>query len=342
MTDVRRAGATLLLVAVLATPSFSVKLPTATERAAAIGPLEGLPEELHRAYDADAFLPVLVPEKTDWLFLHEEKGQTYEDYLEQGWDQPDVLFSTLYLQPIGAFTEESSPDFDKLEQFARIFFGIRTRVLPLEVEAAKSFRRRTPSGETRQQLFARDVTRYLHENRPGDAFCVLAVTMEDLFAKDDWLFIYGQASLRQRVGVFSFARYDPQFFDESRPDNYRSVMLKRSCRVLAHETGHMYGLRHCIYFQCMMNGANHMGESDTQPMFLCPVCLRKLHYAMRFDVVRRYRDLLAFYEEVGFEQESVWLRKRLAAIQGEGVTLPGTGPPRMVEAEAIRFRDELR
>jgi len=54
------------------------------------------------------------------------------------------------------------------------------------------------------------------------------------------------------------------------------LLLRRSCKVLAHEMAHMFGIEHCIYFHCLMNGSNHLEESDARPMHLCPVDLRKL------------------------------------------------------------------
>jgi predicted Zn-dependent protease len=29
-------------------------------------------------------------------------------------------------------------------------------------------------------------------------------------------------------------------------------MLRRSARVLVHETGHIFGLKHCVHFLCIM------------------------------------------------------------------------------------------
>jgi archaemetzincin len=56
-----------------------------------------------------------------------------------------------------------------------------------------------------------------------------------------------QASLRERVGVYSFARYDPSFYGEYTTNRAR-LMLRRGCKVLAHERGHMFGIAHGIYF----------------------------------------------------------------------------------------------
>ena len=45
---------------------------------------------------------------------------------------------------------------------------------------------------------------------------------------------------------------------------------------MTHEIGHMLGIRHCIYYECGMNGSNHIRECETRPLFYCVVCFRKL------------------------------------------------------------------
>jgi archaemetzincin len=59
--------------------------------------------------------------------------------------------------------------------------------------------------------------------------------MEDLYPDPRWNFVFGQASVRDRVGVFSFARYDPVFYGESRSSRYQELLLRRSTKVLVHE-----------------------------------------------------------------------------------------------------------
>ena len=36
------------------------------------------------------------------------------------------------------------------------------------------------------------------------------------------------------------------------------LTLRRSCKVLAHEACHMFGIEHCVWFRCLMNGSNHL------------------------------------------------------------------------------------
>jgi len=143
---------------------------------------------------------------------------------------------------------------------------------------------------------------------------MLAITMEDLYPDPKWNFVFGQASLRDRVGVYSFARYDPGFYGEDESKDRAALMLRRSCKVLAHETAHMFGIHHCTFFACLMNGSNHLEESDARPIDLCPVDLRKLHHSVGFDVVERYRRLHDFCRTNQFEHEARWFEQRLARV----------------------------
>lgn len=60
-------------------------------------------------------------------------------------------------------------------------------------------------------------------------------------------------------------------------------------QTLTHEIGHIFGLRHCQWLACLMQGSNHLEEADRRPLDLCPVCLRKLQSAVGFRLRDRYR-----------------------------------------------------
>jgi archaemetzincin len=141
--------------------------------------------------------------------------------------------------------------------------------------------------------------------------------MEDLYPDPSGNFVFGQASPRERVGVYSFARYDPAFSGEPQTRDYGALVLRRSCKVLAHEAAHIFGLAHCIYFSCLMNGSNHLAESDRRPLHICPVCLRKLEWSIGFDVVRRYASLERVTREASFMDEVEWLSQQLKRLSSE-------------------------
>jgi archaemetzincin len=51
---------------------------------------------------------------------------------------------------------------------------------------------------------------------------------------------------------------------------------------------------------------------------MCPVCLRKLHYAIGFDPDRRYRELERFFRKNKLGPEADWVRGRAEAIEAAG------------------------
>ena len=284
----------------------------------AIGDLSGLPIILQRTFTPDhAFDPIPKPGPNDWLAVHDEPGQTFDEFKASQPNRPTQTRRVIYLQPLGDFVPERSPSIDKLQKFAAAFFAMEVKALPpIKIDNSKLTTRRNPyTGNP--QILTGDVLSFLKTRVPADAFCILAITMKDLYPEPSWNFVFGQASLRDRVGVYSFARYDPLFYGEPRTPDYETLLLRRSCKVLAHETSHMFGLAHCTYFNCLMNGSNHLTESDRRPLHLCPVCLRKLQWNIGFDVLERYTALERANRAVGFIDEADWLNVRIKTVRGE-------------------------
>ena len=88
------------------------------------------------------------------------------------------------------------------------------------------------------QLYIPDVFKYLQSKWPPEAFCVVGITMIDLYPNESWNFVFGQANAAAGVGVFSFARYDPLFGYQSNSVASAScrtstLVLWRSCKVIS-------------------------------------------------------------------------------------------------------------
>lgn len=179
----------------------------------------------------------------------------------------------------------------------------------LEFEPRKNPR----SGQ--RQILTTSVEAFLKTRLPDDAYCLLGVTMTDLYPSPKWNYVFGEATLIDRVGIYSFARYDPAFWGDERGADYHDVILRRACKVMTHELGHMFGVEHCIYYDCLMNGANHLEEMDGTPRSVCPICLRKLHECIGFDAVKRYEQLLAFCENHRWYNDVDWLNSQLAKVR---------------------------
>jgi archaemetzincin len=294
------------------------KPPSAAERLAAIGPTHDLPDVLRKAFEpGDDFEPIPAPGPHDWLANHPEPGQTFEEFVRSKANQPGKNRHKIYLLPLGEFPEDRSPRVARLKEYAAAYFSMAVEVLPSADLASSNLTTRTNRMTRRRQVLTGDILRLLKAKLPPDAFCLLGITMEDLYPDPSWNFVFGEASLRDRVGVYSFARYDPAFYGDDRGGDYQEVLLRRSAKVLVHETGHMFGLQHCVFFRCVMDGSNHLQESDSRPMHLCPVCLRKLQRSIGFDVVKRYEDLSGFYTEAGWTKEASWVSHRVRWILGD-------------------------
>jgi predicted Zn-dependent protease len=153
---------------------------------------------------------------------------------------------------------------------------------------------------------------------PEDGFCVLGVTMTDLFIGDDDVFTAGLASCRKPfpAGCFSFYRYREGAGSDA------GVLLHRACKTASHEILHLFGIGHCVHRRCLMSGTGHLREDFAAPLELCPVDLAKLKAVLgrRCKLVPRYHSLLGFCEAqpTGFGEHAAWLRRAIAAVDKAG------------------------
>jgi archaemetzincin len=146
---------------------------------------------------------------------------------------------------------------------------------------------------------------------PDDAAAFICFTNIDLYPDDGWNFVFGQASLENRVGVWSLSRFGNP--DKSAEDFNK--FLARTLKVAMHETGHMFSMRHCAKYECLMSGTNHLGETDRRPLDACPECMAKIAWAMNYEPAERYRNLAAFWEKQNWIEE-----KELALKKAEAFT----------------------
>ena len=73
----------------------------------------------------------------------------------------------------------------------------------------------------------------------------------------------------------------------------QDVITYRCLKTACHELCHVFGLTHCPYYDCLMNGSNLLEEADRKPFLLCPVCLRKVAVYHNFvnEIAKRYIDI---------------------------------------------------
>ncbi|CAF1477458.1 unnamed protein product [Adineta steineri] len=275
----------------------------------------------------ESFDPIKTSESSDWLTQHVEEGQTMSSFLRSslgGVSYGDL--KTIFLQPVGSFDHQRAPSLDVIVKFTRTFFlGCYVELLPM-IDFTGDMPHRQNSFTDRIQYhtdgFYKHLARIRHQRNPERKFLYLAVTMADIYPKEEWSFLYGQANIMEGLGVYAFARLDSLFPMDPQQSNHipitiadRTLILRRSLKILRHEILHLYSLDHCIYYSCLMNGVNTRTELDQHPLHICPVCLHKFYSILRFVIYEMYNKFANLCEHNDLEDERIWYRKRLAFIK---------------------------
>lgn len=250
------------------------------------------------------------PGPTDWLATQQESGQTFSDYTALKPIMPSVDKPFIYIALLGDFSAEQKKVLQMTSRYIEIYFQTPVKFSePLELSVVPpSAKRKHPQTADVQILTSEVIENILKPRMPKDAFCFIAFTSSDLWPGEGWNFVFGQASLEDRIGVWSIYRNGDLAKDFQ-------LFLRRTIQTGTHEIGHLFGLHHCIYYECNLNGSNSRHESDLRPLWECPVCLRKLAWGKNMDIAKRYRELAEISREFGFEQEAKFFEENLQMIQ---------------------------
>eukprot|EP00163_Fabomonas_tropica_P018965 TRINITY_DN33388_c0_g1_i1.p1 TRINITY_DN33388_c0_g1~~TRINITY_DN33388_c0_g1_i1.p1 ORF type:complete len:423 (+),score=61.41 TRINITY_DN33388_c0_g1_i1:396-1664(+) len=371
-----------------------------------------------------------------WLYHNKEEGQSVQDFIDRpDRNVPDAVRKVIYLQPFGEITMDEQALLPIIQQYVRAFFQLEVRVRPprsLASMPAQLTTRELPPGNT--QYFTRPIFTALRKLLPADAFCVEGITVCDLFSRHGRSFVFGSAKLSGRVGVYSFHRHRPSFYDQSDhkssasadsdtdesestdEEAYRSrkkgknakkgsrypghaasdsdsdssgtsssdggedsddsesssssqqgdgqrrskglnknrrkndgmsasdrdILIKRAIKTCVHEISHMFFMKHCVYYNCAMNGSIDIVESDLRSAHLCPVCLEKLQSATKCNVLTRYQDLEAVYLSLDMLEEAQFVQKRQRVIQRALTRDLGSGKSKKSSKSGHRKRGWFR
>lgn len=282
----------------------TVEKPANDYRYAKLALIESRLSELH--------VPKADPRPGDWLASHDEPGQSFAQYARSKPNRLTEQRNVLYVQPIGVFDRKRSEIVKLSAEFMGQYYCCRVKILETMPESTipRKARRVHPTWDVPQILTTHILDEVLKPNLPDDAFALIAFTSSDLWPGKGWNFVFGQASLRGRVGVWSINRNgDPNVSAED-----FKLCLKRTIQTATHETGHMFSMPHCIKFECNMNGSNHQDEADRKPTYLCSQCLAKTLFATDADPVARYQSLATFCVEHDLEEEAAFYRKSIETL----------------------------
>lgn len=274
---------------------------------------DSTPEGLRRLIETVRPLhrPLGAVQPGDWLTHTEEPGQTFEEYLGGDPVRPDEARRVLYVQPLGPFTPAQRRVVRLTADFMSLFFNLPVTVRPdLRLRVPRDARRRHPQWGNEQIQSGYLSMQVLRPALPSDAVALIGFTATDLYPDEHFNYVFGQASLVDRVGVWSLYRLgDPGAGDEG----FRLTLL-RTLKIATHETGHMFSIRHCTKYECVMCGTNHLAETDRRPLDACPECTAKICWATRADPRERYARLAAFCAAQGLAGEQKAYEAAVAAL----------------------------
>lgn len=247
-----------------------------------------------------------TPKPGEWLYSHYEEGQSYSDYLKLNPVAPFEDMKTIYIQPIGKFTDWEQKVINWNTEYIELFFNLKTIQLPpISEKSIPKNKQRIHYGN--EQLDASYIINtMLPKKTPKNGIVIMGLTAKDLYPKPSWNFVFGLASYTKRTGVSSIARYSEEELNES---NYTKCLM-RLMKTASHEISHMFTIKHCTYAICLMNGSNNLDESDSRPNALCSECLSKLSWNLNFDNVNRLNKLIAFMETHRLNEDASVLKKQ--------------------------------
>jgi archaemetzincin len=257
-------------------------------------------------------IPLLAPEQGEWRYYHHEAEQSYAQYLLE---EPIIITAQrnkIYVLPIGDFSADEQKLFTSTTEYLKAYFGVPVLVqqpLPLSVLPSTASRQRST---WTQYLTTYILNEVLAKSLPTDAATYICLTNADLYPEASWNFVFGQADLHKRVGVWSLFRLKE--YDANQQLIWQKS-LKRVIDVAAHELGHSFSMRHCVQYECVMNGSNSLEEGDRQPCLPCVECIAKLEHATKITNLQRLQALYRFFEKEKFVKEAEQCAAMLTQIR---------------------------
>lgn len=259
--------------------------------------------------EAHALRP--APKPGDWLADHPEDGQRLEAY----WDSKPTRVTpekrTLVVQPVGEMGKEHVEILDLVHAYLALYFGLETRVAPAMDPGPPPKHAWREKFGSKQLLTRWFLDELLPKQIPSDAAALLAFLETDLWPGENWNYVFGEASFKHPVGVWSLHRYG----DPSKSKEAFDLALLRALKIAVHETGHMFGLPHCTVYRCVQAGTNSLDETDAMPLWLCPDCLPKVTWVTRTDPREHLAKTAAFCRAHGFAKDADVAERHLEIVR---------------------------
>ena len=124
----------------------------------------------------------------------------------------------------------------------------------------------------RHQYDANKLLKEIDSKIEPDAFKTLGLFRVDLFIPI-LTYIYGQAFLNGRTGIVSLHRLKNELYGLSTDEN---LLTERFKKIVIHELGHTFGLKHCHTPACVMLSSTYVEDIDQKNVSLCAKCKKEI------------------------------------------------------------------
>lgn len=256
-----------------------------------------------KKYDETGYVRRKEPKPGEWLFRFKESGQDADTYKKECDNKKSKDRDKIYVTEMGTLGKRAKAVAPEVRDFLHAFYQLEVKTLDPEKPPPRAWK------AERKQYDADVILKGLKNLLEDDALVCVALLDEDLFTPG-LNFVFGEGSLAQKVGAYSFHRFGG--------DDVEDALYKKRCfKLVAHEVGHILGMEHCIYYECVMNGANSLDEDDKMPLHLCPVCLEKVKWNVGFDELVREKDIEKVLSTAKIEEEAAWSKKRIERLSAK-------------------------
>ena len=230
----------------------------------------------------------------DWLSeVTTDPKQPFEVFCKENPIKIDPSKSVIYIQPIGKFSKHQKKILKELDRYLSEFFGMKVvsfKVISDDFIPAKD-RRKTSSEQLRTTYLLYE---YLLPKIPKDAAAFIAFTEKDLYPQDSWSYVFGQASLSHKIGVWSMYRFGDSKASQSAYDNCQLLAFKTA----THEIGHIFGIQHCQMYHCNMNGSMSLPDLTLRPTYFCPDCQSKISWRLSLPMRPQFEKLENYWRKI--------------------------------------------
>jgi archaemetzincin len=296
----------VLILACGSTVSDRADKQVVTEKIA-VSHLDSIKKSLLPLYDS---MKQILP--GDWLASHDEKFVSFDEYVKRSPVRPDAKRNVIYIQPFNDLDSNGKNIIPVVAKYLEAFYGLKVSVLPFADNLNVPGKWKRGEGISYQVKSGWFLDNVLAPALPSDAAVMIGLTGTDLYPDEEWNFVFGQASLKKRVGIWSLARL---CVSGSMSVNEKKLCLNRLLNTAAHETGHMFSITHCVRFECVMNGSNSLSESDRRDPWLCPDCLYKLSWNLQREPVIHFTALRSFWVEQNHMDRAEFYSKNISALK---------------------------